>query len=187
MLVGGMDLSGRPNDDSKYMGLVVGVEENLVAMIKNLEINKIHSATLKTSRMRRELASKLEFNYRENIALCIRLDKHDIIENAKKKISPTRYRAIHRRYNHLLYKFIHEDITKFTTSHKEELSRINFQCDLDCLGFVVDNNLCHSKNAFIHTLSDLVAWANNDEMNIDGLIHLDSTEWIKEKLNENLK
>ena len=183
MLVGAMDVSGRVEKGNyMFMGIVLGTKENLDIMINNLQLNELSVHTAKQNRIRNDLISKIKFNGKENIGFCIRLDKDKIVDDVKKKVDSSRYGAIYRRYNHLLFQFMRESISDFLVKHKTELSEISFQCDADCQGFITDNNLCSCEQESVHVLADLVAWSNNKEKTLDGVIDLDSRNWIKKEL-----
>ena len=187
MLVGAMDVSGNPKKGNHvFMGLVIGTKENLDAMINNLQLNKLSASTVKQNKTRSDLASKIRFNGKENIGFCIRLDRREIISDVKEK-TDSKYAVIYQRYNRLLLKFMREKINEFLIMHKAELSKVGFQCDADCNGFISDNNLCSRNQEFVHTLADLVAWSNNRGKEPNGVIYLDPREWIRKELNRIFK
>lgn len=183
MRVAGIDVSGNPQTGNyKFMGIVIGVKENIDALIKNLQLHELPASTIKSTRKRGVLASKLRFNNRENIGLCIRIDKDDIVGCSKKKVKTSKHRALHRRYNRLLFKFLSAELSAFTARHGAEWTEINFQCDADCQGFIANNNLRPCEKESIHTLADLVAWSNNREKEPDGAIRRDGRDWIKKRM-----
>ncbi len=80
-LLGAADVSGNPIEGNyKYMGLVIGTKENLNSISKRLELNQFSSKRrIKDKGVRKSLASKLEFNCRESIVFCVKIDKNRII------------------------------------------------------------------------------------------------------------
>ncbi len=165
------------------MGIVLGTKESLDAMINNLQLNKLPAPSVKQTRTRSDLVSKIRFNGKENIGFCVRLDRDEITNDVKKKIDSTKYAAIYRRYNQLLLKFMHGRISEFLARHKAELPEVGFQCDADCYRFISDNNLCLCDQKLVHVLADLVAWSNNRGKEPDGVICLDSRKCIRKELN----
>ena len=185
MLVGAMDVSGNPDvGNYRFMGIVIGVKENLNAITRGLQLNELSAAAVKNNKIRSNLSSKLKFNGIENIGFCIRLDRDEIIDNIKDRVHSSRHVAAYRRYNHLLFQFMHERVSQFATSHGVELSKIIFQHDADCQAFIKDNNLIPCKKEYIHILADLVAWSNNNGEEPKGVIPLDSRSWIRKRLNK---
>ena len=65
-----------------------------------------------------------------------------------------------------------------------ELSDVVFQCDHDCVGFAKDNGLRYSKKGDMHTLSDIVAWANNKNREPKGVISMDLTTLLEVELKK---
>jgi len=183
MLVAGIDVSGNPQTGNyKFMGVVIGVKENLDALIRDLQLHELPSSTIKNTSKRSDLASKLRFNRRENIGLCIRIDKDDIVDSKKKKVKTSKHRALYSRYNQLLFQFLSAELRTFTAQHGVEWTEINFQCDADCQGFIADNNLRSCEKESVHTLADLVAWSNNREKEPEGAIRKDARDWIKKRM-----
>ena len=185
MLVGGIDVSGnQAMGNYRFMGIVLGTKENLDAMTNNLQLDKISASTLKHKEIRNSLVSKLEFNMRESIGFCVWLDRNKTIPKTITEIGFFKRKLIYRKYNQLLLKSVLDRINEFVSNYRIELSEIPFQCDDDCRGFIRDNNLTLSERESVHTMADLVAWSNNHNKKLDGVIHLDPRNEVRTGLNK---
>ena len=72
-------------------------------------------------------------------------------------------------------------ILKFLIKHKCELSDVVFKCDSDCRQFIKGNGLRPANVGDAHILADIVAWANNRNVEPEGVIMLDLANVFKEK------
>ena len=188
-LLGAADVSGNPIEGNyKYMGLVIGTKENLDAMSKRLKLDQFSSIQLKNKEVRKLLASKLEFNCRENIAFCINMDKNritnKIIHSMDKKYSYISHGRIYSAHNKILLQKLYEKTLEFLRSHNQELHKVIFECDSDCRPFVRDNGLKYTDRGYAHTISDIIAWANNNGLEPKGAIALDLTHEIEIELKK---
>ncbi len=175
-----MDVSGNQKDGNyKFMGIVIGTQENLDSTVKRLKLDRLSAMSTKTTETRKALASQLKFNNRENIAFCILIERDQIIKKMRKKKPMMRNAVVLRSYNHSLFKFINDRIIEFARKHNIELSDIVFECDEDCKWFAIDNGLQHIDKKYVHMLSDLVAWSNNKGVEPFGTIQLDFTRFME--------
>ena len=74
------------------MGIVIGAQESIRCIDKNLESKQIHMNAVMDRKKQDAILSKLRFNGNENIAFCIRFDKGTIVKeiSTRKKIgAPT--------------------------------------------------------------------------------------------------
>lgn len=182
-----MDFSGNQLDGSqRRLGIVMGIEENMNAMIRRMDISDISNMYLKSSRTRAELASQLSFNGTENLGLCIDADQNNIIEEIIKytrKSQNIRRRRIYQAYNYILFQLVRDPIIRFASRHGCDLSDLVFQTDSDCVSLVKDNGLHHAIPMHVHILADLVAWSHNHGVEPDGVISID----LKGRILESLK
>ena len=191
-LLGAADVSGNPIEGNyKYMGLVIGTKENLNSISKCLELNQFSSKLrIKDKGVRKSLASKLEFNCRENIAFCVKIDKDRIISNIISHVDKKRLRIphdkIHSIHNKILLRKLHEKTLKFLRIHNYELHKVIFECDSDCRTFARDNGLKYTDPGYAHIISDIIAWANNNELEPKGVIVMDLSHEIESELRKAL-
>ena len=86
VLVGGMDLSGNNFDEnSRYIGIVIGIQEKIDHMIKHLNLPRANTAMDKSSTNRNTLVAKLVFDDNEIMAFCAKIDKIRIVHKIKKR------------------------------------------------------------------------------------------------------
>ena len=191
MLLAGVDVSGsKPVGNHKFMGIVIGTQESICCIDKNLESKQIHMNVVMGRKKQDAILSKLRFNGNENIAFCIRLDKDAIVKkiSARKKLGHRHPRKnIFRAYDCLLCKYIHERITIFLAKHNHALSDVAFQCDSDCRNFIKVNGLRRDDIGSAHGLADIVAWSNNKNKEPRGAESLDPRAWIDAELKKRFK
>ena len=191
MLLAGVDVSGsKPVGNYKFMGIVIGTQESICCIDKNLESKQIHMSAVIDKKKQDAILSKLRFNGNENIAFCVRLDKDTIVKeiSTRKKLGHRHPRKnIFRAYDYLLYKYMHERITTFLAKHNHALSDVAFQCDSDCRDFIKANGLRHDSIGNAHRLADIVAWSNNKNKEPRGAESLDPRAWIDAELKKRFK
>ena len=185
-LVGAMDISYDPSLDHAFMAVVIGKEDSINNLHKNLGLKKIHMSQISKER-RNNIISKIKFDGKNNIAFCIKINHNiDKIKNMniiKKKRIPLG--KIYREYYRMLLFSIRDDLEKFSLAHNCPLNTIPFQCDSDCRGFAKDTGLHYDDPGHAHELSDIVAWLNKNHSVVDGIVELnmlDTYEKIIEKL-----
>ena len=90
----GVDVSGsKPVGNHKFMGIVIGTQESIRCIVKNLESNQNHMNAVMDKKKQDTILSRLRFNGNENIAFCVRLDKDTIV----KKISTRKKYALQEK------------------------------------------------------------------------------------------
>ncbi len=191
-LVAGMDVSGNPNTGNhKFMGIVIGTKDSIDSMARQLNIKQFLPNQIKLTKIRRDLTSQLQFDGKKNIAFCVKIERDQIIKDIK-KLSEKKHPHLHRSkiistHHYLLLQHLREKILNFAITHKYSLSDIVFECDDDCRDFIQSNGLHHDNGGNAYMLSDLVAWGNNRGYEADGVISMDVTYSIKEKLKHDFK
>ena len=190
MLFIAVDVSGDPEyGNYKFMGLVIGTNKGIRSIIERLGNNKIHMSTIKNKKDQLKIIRQLNFDNKEIIAFCIRIEKDKVIKKIKemKKNKNIGHQKIMRVYNHLLMYHLREKITLFLNKHNYSMSEVIFQCDSDCVNFVKDNNLRHTHAGDAHMLADIVAWGNNRNKEPKGVISIDLTKVIENEMIKALK
>lgn len=82
-MIGAMDISYKQESDFAFMSIVIGIDDSMEHMYKRLRSKKIHMSTLSTTQQK-EILSKIEFDGKNNIAFCVKINKN------MKKITNTR-------------------------------------------------------------------------------------------------
>ena len=93
---------------------------------------------------------------------------------------------IFRTYHYLLLEELRDTLILFLNKHNYALSDIVFQCDSDCRNIIRDMGLHYSDPKYAHMLSDIVAWFNNKNSEPKGVISVNLTTVIKDKLIKKL-
>ena len=187
----GADVSGsKPVGNHKFMGIVIGTQESIRSMVKNLGSNRIHMSPVKDKKRQDATLSKLRFDGDEDTAFCIRLDKDAIVRKIGTRKKPGHQypkKKIFRVYDYLLCKYMYEEITTFLAKHNRALPDIAFQCDGDCRDFVRVNGLRHGSAGDAYMLADIVAWSSNKGKEPCGVKSLDPRAMIDTELKKRFK
>lgn len=191
IMLAGVDVSGsKPVGNHKFMGIVIGTQESIRCIVKNLESNQNHMNAVMDKKKQDTILSRLRFNGNENIAFCVRLDKDTIVKKiSTRKKYGHRYprKNIFRAYDYLSYKYMYERIATFLARHNHALSDVVFQCDSDCRDFIKVNGLRHDNAGNAYRLADIVAWSNNKNKEPRGVKSLDPRAWMDAELKKRFK
>jgi len=190
MLVAGIDVSGNPQTDNyKFMGIVIGTEEKIQAAVKKTGFSMPHMNRIKSKRAQKRIVSEINFDGKESIAFCLLIDRSAVIKQAKQKRATRRYtrNRIYYVYNRAVIYHMQKKIEEFLTKHGSTVHDIVWQCDADCRYIIKENGLKYGNAGSAYHLADVVAWANNRNMEPRGVIPLDFTDRLKEVLAKTLK
>lgn len=190
-LVAAMDVSGdQYSGNHKFLAVVVGTEEKINAIVKNLGNSKTHMSMIKSKNIKDRIISEVIFDGRESIAFCIRIDMKHILEPIKSRRTTQRRTGqsrIYRIYYRAVIYLVRKHIENFLASHRYAIHDIYFQCDDDCRNMIKYNGLKHDEPGSAHDLADIVAWANNRCMEPEGVVSIDLTGAIKGYLKKTLQ
>lgn len=160
----------------KYMAIVIGTEEKVSSVAKKLG-SPIHMREIASRKKKISLVSMLEFDRKEVIAYCIKVNRDKAalkiskLRKSRKKNIP--YSRIIRAHNRLLLRRLRGPIEEFTVMHGCNVAELAFQCDSDCESFLKDNGLNYVDGGAAHELSDMTAWGNNAGREPRGTVALD--------------
>ena len=111
-------------------------------------------------------------------------DHVQIIQNMDKKYLRISRDRVYSAHSKILLQKLHEKFLEFLRIHNYELHKIVFGCDSDCRTFARDNGLKYADPRHAHIISDIVAWANNNELEPRGVIVMDLTHEIETELKK---
>ena len=87
-----------------------------------------------------------------------------------------------RAYNGALWHSIREPIMGFLRLHRQGFEDIVFEADGDCTDFLADIGIRRTLPSYAHGIADAVAWANNRNVEPDGVDRTDVVESIIKRL-----
>lgn len=181
-----MDVSGdQKSGNYKFMSLVFGTQESLDAMTRRLGSEQIHMNMIKNRKARDDIINQVRFDGVECIGFCIRLEKSQAITKAKKSARrKRRYNAakIHSTYHAIVWEHICDRVEAFLRYHNYEIRTLRFQCDADCRNFAKDVGWRYVDVGSVHSLADIVAWANSHGREPHGTVCLDMTGLLDAEL-----
>ena len=64
--------------------------------------------------------------------------------------------------------------------HNHSAQDVVFECDSDCIDIVKDGGLRYAAAGRVHDLADAVAWANNRNVEPEGVVSADRVSKIRE-------
>lgn len=187
MLIGGIDVSGGLKEGNHvYMSIVIGTEPKVRSISKKMGPAG-HMREIQSQRAKNRIISSLEFDGKEILALCVKINRDEVISNAKnrkiRKKNMARKKII-RMFNNLLLYHLRDTIGEFLVLHKCGQTDVVFQCDDDSVGFLKDNGLNHERGGGAHKIADGVAWGNNKNKVIRGVVEIDLEGVIGSDLRE---
>lgn len=189
MLLGGVDVSGRPGiGNYKFMSIVIGTDEKIRTMIKRVGMGLIHMNTIHDKKVREGIISKLNFDGKECIAFCYRLDLDTTIRHARsRRTKNIRTDRMFTACYYVIWMHIQDQIKAFLQSHRCDIHNVVFQCDGDSEIFLKTVGLKRAYKGQAHSLSDAVAWANNNGKEPRGVISQNLTKVIDRQVRNMMK
>lgn len=140
-----------------------------------------------------QVVRKLNFDSKNRIAFCVKLDRKKIVDEVKSS-RQARRRGIRnsdilRTYERVVMQQIRKKIENFVISHKTSITNIIIQCDKDAEYFAKAGDLHHVRKGVAYRLSDYVAWCNNRDRDgdVQTIIQLDFTNEIPYRMRSILK
>lgn len=165
MLLLGADVSGNLTGDgqSRHIGLVLGTEENVNRMYRNLGLSKkIHMVAM-SKLQRKTVFQNLEFNDKL-LGLCLNVEKQktisSIINDPKFNPLTTPKSRLQKHFDYLVLKSIRPIIAPFLVSHGCEISDVIMQCDSDMVKTGRNWQMETSDRGRAYEIADVVAWFN---------------------------
>jgi hypothetical protein len=191
MLVAGMDVSGDYQfGNHKFMGIVIGTSESIMALSKDIGHLRTHVSGLKPAEQE-AITKKMTFDYNNRIAICFRLNQNEIIDRVKQRRQIRQRRTpegkLVRLFHRVAYQFLKPEIERFVLSHNQSVNELIVECDRDCSSFVKENSLKADMVKDAHKIADIIAWSNNKSKNIPSIIEIDVTKEIEEMMVERLR
>jgi len=90
-------------------------------------------------------------------------------------------------FEKILFKYLRHEIEKFTLMYGLGATDIAVECDNDSIVFAKTWGVKHINPSNVHLISDVVAWCNNKNKSIKGVIELDLTGLIQQALIKKLQ
>lgn len=161
----GMDISGDSNySNYHYLGIVVGTHESVMNVHNSMKDYPEHMASI-DELDRQQIINDLDFDSKSRIALCVKLDRKNIVENIlnhKRKGGRNLEKGkVLRTYNRVVMQQVKRYLEDFLFSHGVSITEIIIQCDSDCIHFAKAVGLKHTRKGVAYKLSDYIAWCNN--------------------------
>ena len=174
-LLAAMDVSGSPSKGNYlFLAIVICTEEHLCSLKKRLKSHNISLSLRKGTSTRSDIASQLQFTTDDCLVICCKIERDRIINKIKKdKRKLKQYSsidAIYYTFNSFLYSLLRDKIINFLASHNCDQYDVHFECDSDCVDFTKDVGLQHISEGEVHVIADVIAWLNNHQLELDGII-----------------
>lgn len=184
-----MDVSGTM-DNYKYLAIVIGQKENLNSLYHKIGSPQRHMSG-QSRKKKNRIIRNLMFDGVNRTALCVKLERKKVIKTLKSKRAKKYNRQsggkLFSMFETTLFKYLRTEIEKFTSQYNRTPTRVIVECEKDSRNFAKAWGVKTLEPASIHIISDIVAWCNNKGENIDGVIELDLSEVIQNKLLKKLQ
>ena len=190
-MLAGMDASGdQKSGNQKFMAVVIGTEESIVAMTRRLGSDSIHMNMIRNPRERDEILSKIRFDGRTCIGLCVRLERKLVLDGTQKRAKKSsriyKSRAV-SAYRQLVWDMVRDPVEGFLRQHGCEIRRLGIQCDAECRDFARDRGWHSRPVGSAHMLADIVAWANNHRREPEGTMYMDIHDRLVKSMRRKFK
>lgn len=189
MLLAGVDVSGRPDTGNyKFMSVVIGTDEKIESITKNLGMKNTHMHNISDQGVRDSIISRVNFDGKQCVAFCYRIELDKII----KRINATRAKNVRKRKifttcYYIMWALVQDHVKSFLRKHRCDAHDVVFQCDGDSEAFLKTVGLRPGYKGRAHSLADIVAWANNNKKEPDGVISVDLSGEISRRMTRKMK
>lgn len=185
-VIAGMDLSYDHSKNSlEFLAIVIGMSNDVSSVIKDCGGRDIHMATIRPRKIQKNIISALRINKRNMLVFCIKRDISllDKLFKVQKSIHSNIYRRrISKMINYMTFMEIRPRIVNYLAARGCSLTDVIFQCDSDCVMFLKQNSLRTAARGDAYIVSDIVAWANNRGLAPNGVVEIDMTKTLKDKM-----
>lgn len=183
-LIGGMDVSGTM-DNYKYLGIVIGQKQNLDSLYRKIGSPQRHMSGQR-KKQKEKIIKNLEFDQFNRTAFCVKINRKSVINTVKNKRNIKHRRMsggkLFALFEKTLFKYLTHEIEKFTLQYDLGAKEIIVECDTDSIVFAKTWGVKHLGVGTAHIISDIVAWCNNKNQNISGVIEIDLSKKIQNEL-----
>jgi len=191
MIIAGSDVSGnvRRGGQKRYIAFVVGTEERVNKIYKDIGLRKIHMAKLSDAQ-REQVYQRLNLQHSKILAWCFEVEKQNIIHyifNHPRLYPKTRSKeSIEKKFDYHLLRAFKNTLENFTYSHQIGLKDLTVECDSDMFYTVQYWGMKNKDRGKAYQLSDAIAWFNEKSRKIKQCIPLDLKDEIKSKMESEL-
>ena len=189
MLLAGVDVSGRPGiGNYKFMSIVIGTDEKIESMMRQVGMDNIHMNTIHDEKIHDHIISQLRFDNKQCTAFCYRIELDTAIKNTRSGRSRNvRKSRIFATCYYVMWMHMQDQIKSFLQSLQCDIHDVAFQCDSDSEMFLKTAGLRRTHKGQAHSLSDVVAWANNNGKEPYGVVSQDLSEPIERQVKSMIK
>ena len=171
-----MDVSGA-TDNYKYLGIVIGQKQNLDSLYRKIGRPQKHMSGQR-KKQKAKIIKNLEFDQFNRTAFCVKINRKNVIDTVKRMAGGKLFALFEKT----LFKYLTYEIEKFTLQYHLSAKEIVVECDNDSIVFAKTWGVKHLSAGSVHIISDIIAWCNNKNQNIDGVIEIDLSEKIQSEL-----
>ena len=164
MLVGGADVSGSEADGQQnHVALVVGKEDTINKIYKNVGISPIHMSEM-SERQRRQVLDNLDFSSSEITVWCFHVNRQRIENTMQELITSGKKRKprinIHKSFESYWFQLFRSELVAFATEFRADISDIVIEVDADMRPTIQNWNIDGRYKGRAYELADAVAWFN---------------------------
>lgn len=190
MIIAGSDASGNEIDGQhRYIAFVIGHEESINALHKEIGIKEIHMMRLDDVD-KKQVVQNLDFKRYGIKAWCFHVGKQRTIDSIYEhvKIHPKNKRKdkIYQNFDYHLFNYFKPEVEKLTLGNSMEFSDLIVQCDSDMINSVKFWKMRSVIRGKAYELSDAVAWCNEHNRTLKGCQEMDLMDEIFSKMSYDL-
>ena len=180
-----MDVSGDPESGNhKYLCIFMGTQNGIEKVFHELRRKRVRMDDIRRKRRKGIILDGIVLDGSESVAFCVRIDRDPIISRIKqmRRSKKTSEGRIRKAYHQILFHMLKDRMEGFALRHGMPVSDVAFQCDSDCRNFIRDAGLKRDPVGDAHAIADIVAWANNKGAEPSGVIQMNLSSELEERL-----
>lgn len=190
MIIAGSDVSGNEiNGQHGHIAFVVGHEESINALHKEIGIKEIHMMRLDEVD-KKQVIQNLDFEKYGIKAWCFHVGRQHTVDSIYEhvKLHPKNKRKdkIHQNFDYHLFNHFKPEVEKLTLNQSMELSDLRVQCDGDMIHSIKFWKMKEERRGKAYELSDAVARCNEHNRSLKGCVEMDLKDDIFSKMSYDL-
>ncbi len=194
MLLGGADASGNKQKEGQrnYLSFLVGTEERINKIYKNIGIDGIHMSEL-SEKERQQVHNNLDLKHNDIRVWCFHVNRQKlekyILEHPKLMYNKIPKLNVHKNFDHHLLNLFKDELESFIFPKHKDYSDLLIQTDSD-MEFVVKHwrmtRIDQKDEGIAFEIADAVVWFNQKKIKVENCIEKDYRNQLKKLMEHDL-
>lgn len=184
----GADVSGHAGHQwhAKHIGFVLGTRKDIDRAHQRLGFGRVHMSRMRENK-RVKIIARARFDC-DVLGICVHVEKQKAIDGVlrHRAFGTKPKHAARNHFNHLLWRYVRDDIMDFASKHRCEVRDIEVECDSDMRDTVLAWGMKPAAGAKAYDLADVIAWSNVHDRAINTCKELDIHDKIYRDMRSDL-